>query len=52
MGVALSKLAFLFVQSGSHMVMSLMTMPTLVEVCDRADSDLLDFLRYSISRFP
>ena len=49
MGVALSKLAFLFVQSGSHMVM---TMPTLVEVCDRVDSDLLDFLRYSISRFP
>ena len=49
MGVALSKLAFLFVQSGSQMVM---TMPTLVEVCDRADSNLLDFLRYSINRFP
>ena len=47
MGVAPSKLAFLFVQSGSQMVM---TMPTLVEVCDRADSDLLDFLRYSINR--
>ena len=49
MGVALSKLAFLFVQSGSQMVM---TMPILVEVCDRADSNHLDFLRYSINRFP
>ena len=49
MEVALSKLAFLFVQSGSQMVM---TMPTLAEFCDKADSGLQDFLRYSINRFP